>query len=113
MISCDVVIDVSPPDCVPFSRHAVHNSERKDAKWQSDVEDFCCGGLRYEYVATQVKTNRFSSLVAGSRDELPLVLEQSLKELLIGGKSGSTISMVPVLLFSGETGSETRFSFKH
>lgn len=41
-----------PADCVPFSRHAGHASDREDAQRRSDVEDFCCGGLRYEYVGS-------------------------------------------------------------
>uniref|UniRef100_A0A3B5K731 Anti-Mullerian hormone n=1 Tax=Takifugu rubripes TaxID=31033 RepID=A0A3B5K731_TAKRU len=48
--------------------------------------------------------------VVGSCDEFPLVSEQRLKELLIGGKPGSVLNAVPLLLFSGETGSDTRFS---
>uniref|UniRef100_UPI0037E9AE8E muellerian-inhibiting factor n=1 Tax=Semicossyphus pulcher TaxID=241346 RepID=UPI0037E9AE8E len=36
------------------------------------------------------------------------VMNQRLKDLLIGGKSESNISMTPLLLFSGERGSDTR-----
>nr|AMX81307.1 anti-mullerian hormone [Hypoatherina tsurugae] len=35
-------------------------------------------------------------------------LEQNLKDLLIGGKSGSNIGLTPLLLFSGDTGTDTR-----
>ncbi len=41
---------------------------------------------------------------------LPLFVEQSLKDILIGGKSGSNISMSPLLLFSGGRGTDTRLS---
>lgn len=41
----------------------------------------------------------------------PLFADQSLRDILIGGKSGSTTSMTPLLLFSGEGGTETRFSW--
>ncbi|KAK5870104.1 hypothetical protein PBY51_024765 [Eleginops maclovinus] len=37
-------------------------------------------------------------------------MNQSLRDILIGGKSGSTVSMTPFLLFSGEGGTETRYS---
>uniref|UniRef100_A0A8C3A0C4 Anti-Mullerian hormone n=1 Tax=Cyclopterus lumpus TaxID=8103 RepID=A0A8C3A0C4_CYCLU len=37
-------------------------------------------------------------------------MSQSLKDILIGGTSGSNISMVPLLLFSGETGTDTSSS---
>ncbi|XP_033936532.1 LOW QUALITY PROTEIN: muellerian-inhibiting factor [Pseudochaenichthys georgianus] len=36
-------------------------------------------------------------------------MNQSLRDILIGGKSGSTTSMTPLLLFSGEGGTETRY----
>ncbi|XP_068581999.1 LOW QUALITY PROTEIN: muellerian-inhibiting factor [Cebidichthys violaceus] len=36
-------------------------------------------------------------------------MTQSLKEILTGGKSGSNISMVPLLLFSGERGTDSRY----
>nr|QID01052.1 anti-mullerian hormone [Odontesthes argentinensis] len=35
-------------------------------------------------------------------------MRQNLKDVLIGGKSGSNIPITPLLLFSGETGPETR-----
>ncbi|XP_047444124.1 muellerian-inhibiting factor [Mugil cephalus] len=35
-------------------------------------------------------------------------MSQNLKDVLIGGKSGSNTSMTPLLLFSGETGTDTR-----
>ncbi|KAM6921609.1 muellerian-inhibiting factor [Xenentodon cancila] len=35
-------------------------------------------------------------------------MKQNLRDILIGGKSGSTTHMTPLLLFLGETGSETR-----
>ncbi|XP_023123024.2 muellerian-inhibiting factor isoform X1 [Amphiprion ocellaris] len=34
-------------------------------------------------------------------------MKQNLKDILIGGKSGNNISMIPLLLFSGETGTNT------
>uniref|UniRef100_A0A3Q3MP38 Anti-Mullerian hormone n=1 Tax=Mastacembelus armatus TaxID=205130 RepID=A0A3Q3MP38_9TELE len=37
-------------------------------------------------------------------------MKQNLKDILIGGKSGSNVSMSPLLLFSGETGSDTRYT---
>ncbi|KAF1385837.1 hypothetical protein PFLUV_G00111900 [Perca fluviatilis] len=37
-------------------------------------------------------------------------MNQSLKDILIGGKSGSKISMTPLLLFSGERGTDTRYT---
>ncbi|KAK1897165.1 YY1-associated protein 1 [Dissostichus eleginoides] len=37
-------------------------------------------------------------------------MNQSLRDILIGGKSGSTTSMTPLLLFSGEGGTETRYT---
>ncbi|XP_070764387.1 LOW QUALITY PROTEIN: muellerian-inhibiting factor [Enoplosus armatus] len=37
-------------------------------------------------------------------------MKQSLKDILIGGKSGSNISMTPLLLFSQETGTVTRYA---
>ncbi|XP_044055344.1 muellerian-inhibiting factor [Siniperca chuatsi] len=37
-------------------------------------------------------------------------MKQNLKDILIGGKSGSNISMTPLLLFSGETGTDTRYA---
>ncbi|KAK9519086.1 hypothetical protein VZT92_021838 [Zoarces viviparus] len=36
-------------------------------------------------------------------------MNQSLKDILTGGKSGSIISMVPLLLFSGERGTDSRY----
>uniref|UniRef100_A0A3B5ALA4 Anti-Mullerian hormone n=1 Tax=Stegastes partitus TaxID=144197 RepID=A0A3B5ALA4_9TELE len=36
-------------------------------------------------------------------------MRQNLKDLLIGGKSGNNISVTPLLLFSGQTGTDTRF----
>ncbi|XP_031719912.1 muellerian-inhibiting factor [Anarrhichthys ocellatus] len=36
-------------------------------------------------------------------------MNQSLKDILTGGKSGSNISMVPLLLFSGERGTDSRY----
>ncbi|TNN75054.1 Muellerian-inhibiting factor [Liparis tanakae] len=36
-------------------------------------------------------------------------MSQSLKDILIGGKSGSKVSVVPLLLFFGERGPETRY----
>lgn len=38
----------------------------------------------------------------------PLITVQNLKDVLIGGKSGSNFSVTPLLLFSGRTGTETR-----
>nr|QXV87596.1 anti-Mullerian hormone [Sebastes pachycephalus] len=35
-------------------------------------------------------------------------MNQNLKDILVGGKSGSNISMIPLLLFSGGTGTEIR-----
>ncbi|KAI9520437.1 hypothetical protein NQZ68_017137 [Dissostichus eleginoides] len=37
-------------------------------------------------------------------------MNQSLRDILIGGKSGSTTSMTPLLLFSGEGGTETSYT---
>ncbi|XP_034738468.1 muellerian-inhibiting factor [Etheostoma cragini] len=37
-------------------------------------------------------------------------MNQSLKDIFIGGKSGSNISMTPLLLFSGERGTDTRYT---
>ncbi|XP_031174306.1 muellerian-inhibiting factor isoform X1 [Sander lucioperca] len=37
-------------------------------------------------------------------------MNQSLKDILIGGKSGSNISMTPLLLFSGERGTDTSYT---
>uniref|UniRef100_A0A665WHL4 Anti-Mullerian hormone n=1 Tax=Echeneis naucrates TaxID=173247 RepID=A0A665WHL4_ECHNA len=37
-----------------------------------------------------------------------LIAEQTLKDALIGGKSGSSISITPLLLFSGGTGTDSR-----
>nr|AHF27393.1 muellerian-inhibiting factor precursor [Monopterus albus] len=37
-------------------------------------------------------------------------MEQSLKDIFIGGKSGSNINVTPLLLFSGETGTDTRYA---
>ncbi|XP_038572094.1 muellerian-inhibiting factor [Micropterus salmoides] len=37
-------------------------------------------------------------------------MKQSLKDILIGGKSGSNFTMSPLLLFSGETGTDTRYT---
>ncbi|XP_040895825.1 muellerian-inhibiting factor [Toxotes jaculatrix] len=39
-----------------------------------------------------------------------LEMRQNLKDILIGGKSGSSISITPLLLFSGGTGTDTRYT---
>ncbi|XP_008275725.1 muellerian-inhibiting factor [Stegastes partitus] len=37
-------------------------------------------------------------------------MRQNLKDLLIGGKSGNNISVTPLLLFSGQTGTDTSYA---
>lgn len=102
-----LIVDGSPPDRVPFSKHPLRRSDGEDAQRRRDVEDLRCGGLRRECVGPE-PTGTF---LCQRLHQLPLFSGQSLKELLIGGESGSSVSAVPVLLLSGEGGSETRLSF--
>lgn len=60
---------------------------------------------------SELSSSSFYFPISGSLCTLltfPLIVEQNLKSILIGEKSGSNISMSPLLLFSGGTGTDTR-----
>lgn len=60
---------------------------------------------------SEISSSSFYFPICGSLCTLltfPLIVEQNLKSILIGEKSGSNISMSPLLFFSGGTRTDTR-----
>ncbi|XP_056271424.1 muellerian-inhibiting factor isoform X2 [Pseudoliparis swirei] len=69
------------------------------------------GGTRYVLLtakAAEGNVHRGWRISVGTKSP---DMSQSLKDILIGGKSGSNVSVVPLLLFFGERGPETRYPY--
>lgn len=95
--------------CVCFRGNTVHNADRKSRR-SPEVEGFCWHKIPwYEYDVMQFKNVLFC-FMCSKCVMLPLFAEQNLKDILIGGESGGNISMIPLLLFSEERGTDTRLS---
>ncbi|XP_056893302.1 muellerian-inhibiting factor [Takifugu flavidus] len=70
-----------------------------------------CVSAETLYVILSGKTSNADRTWRISAEAAP-DMKQRLKELLIGGKPGSVLNAVPLLLFSGETGSDTRVAWQ-